>query len=78
VQQSWVNTPTFNGLYDERDPLVGYNPDGSARTMIIPQVPLSQSLKLPNFITLKGGAYFFLPSFSSLNFLASASVLVQH
>jgi Dyp-type peroxidase family len=78
VQQSWVNMPTFNGLYDERDPLVGHSPDGSPRTMIIPQVPLSQSLRLPNFVTLKGGAYFFLPSFSALNFLASESVQDQH
>jgi Dyp-type peroxidase family len=77
VQQSWVNTPTFNGLYDERDPLVGYNPDGSLRTMVIPQEPLSRRLNLPNIVTLKGGAYFFLPSFSALNFLAATSVQAQ-
>jgi Dyp-type peroxidase family len=77
VQQSWVNAPTFNGLYDERDPLVGYNPDGSDRTMILPHAPLSQRLSLPNFVTLKGGAYFFLPSLSALNFLAAASVQAQ-
>ncbi len=77
VQQSWVNAPTFNGLYDERDPLVGYNPDGSPRTMVISQDPLSRSLSLPNFVTLKGGAYFFLPSFSALNFLATTSVQAQ-
>ncbi|WP_404790487.1 Dyp-type peroxidase [Altericista sp. CCNU0014] len=71
VQQSWVNAPTFNGLYDERDPLVGYNPDGSLRTAIVPKEPLSQSLSLPNFVTLKGGAYFFLPSLSALTFLAT-------
>jgi Dyp-type peroxidase family len=70
VQQGWVNAPTFNGLYDERDPLVGYNPDGSDRTMIVPQDPLSKSLSLPNFVTLKGGAYFFLPSLCALSFLA--------
>lgn len=77
VQQSWVNAPTFNGLYDERDPLVGHNPDNSPRTMIVPQVPLSRRLSLPNFVTLKGGAYFFLPSLSALNFLAAASVQAQ-
>jgi Dyp-type peroxidase family len=71
VQQGWVNAPTFNGLYDERDPLVGYNPDGNHRTMIVPQDPLSKSLSLPNFVTLKGGAYFFLPSLSALKFLAA-------
>jgi Dyp-type peroxidase family len=71
VQQGWVNAPTFNGLYNERDPLVGYNPDGSNRTMIVPQDPLSKNLNLPNFVTLKGGAYFFLPSLSALGFLAA-------
>jgi Dyp-type peroxidase family len=71
VQQGWVNAPTFNGLYNERDPLVGYNPDGSNRTMIVPQDPLSKSLSLPNFVALKGGAYFFLPSLSALGFLAA-------
>jgi Dyp-type peroxidase family len=71
VQQGWVNAPTFNGLYNERDPLVGYNPDGSSRTMIVPKEPFSKSLSLPNFVTLKGGAYFFLPSLCALNFLAA-------
>jgi Dyp-type peroxidase family len=71
VQQGWVNAPTFNGLYDERDPLIGYNPDGSDRMMVVPQLPLSKRLSLPNFVTLKGGAYFFLPSLCALNFLAA-------
>lgn len=71
VQQSWVNNPTFNGLYDERDPLVGNSPDDSNCTLIVPQVPLSKTLSLPNFVTLKGGAYFFLPSLAALKFLAA-------
>jgi Dyp-type peroxidase family len=71
VQQTWVNNPTFNGLYNERDPLMGNNPDGSDRAMTIPQSPLCKTLGLPNFVTLKGGAYFFLPSLSALNFLAA-------
>jgi Dyp-type peroxidase family len=70
VQQTWINNPTFHGRYNERDPIIGYNPDGSERTMTIPQTPLCQHLNLPNFVTLKGGAYFFLPSLSALNFLA--------
>jgi Dyp-type peroxidase family len=78
VQQSWINAPTFNGLYDERDPLVGYNPDNSPRNMIVPQEPLSRKLCLPNFVSLKGGAYFFLPSLSALNFLAATSVQTPH
>ncbi|HEY9828141.1 MAG TPA: hypothetical protein V6D19_22110, partial [Stenomitos sp.] len=71
VQQSWVNAPTFNGLYNERDPLIGVMPDGGDRRMVIPKTPLCAQLNLPNFVTLKGGAYFFLPSLSALRFLAT-------
>jgi Dyp-type peroxidase family len=70
IQQTWVNNPAFNNLKDERDPLMGYNPDGSDRKMTIPQEPIAQKCSLPNFVTLKGGGYFFVPSLSALGFLA--------
>jgi Dyp-type peroxidase family len=66
IQQTWVNNPTFNGLYDERDPLIG-SPSGA---MTIPQEPVRQKINLPSFVQLKGGGYFFLPSLSALKFLA--------
>ena len=69
IQQSWVNNPNFHGLNNERDPLIGINPDGSARTMTVPDPLGRQSLNLPNFVSVKGGAYFFLPSISALKFL---------
>ena len=31
VQQNWLNNPCFGGLYDERDPLLGPQPDGGGR-----------------------------------------------
>jgi Dyp-type peroxidase family len=74
IQQTWINNPYFNNLHDERDPLVGYNPDGSDRKMTIPQEPVAQKCSMPNFVTLKGGGYFFVPSLSALRFLASVSV----
>lgn len=70
LQQSWVNNPKFHGLYEERDPLIGVNPDNSPRKMTVPDEDGAKTLSLPNFVTVKGGAYFFLPSLSGLTYLA--------
>lgn len=70
IQQTWINNPSFNNLQNERDPLVGYNPDSSDRKMTIPQDPIAEKCSLPNFVTLKGGGYFFVPSISALRYLA--------
>lgn len=69
LQQSWVNNPKFHGLYEERDPLIGVNPDNSPRTMTVPDPEGAKSLSLPNFVAVKGGAYLFVPSLSALNYL---------
>ena len=69
IQQSWLNHTKFNGLYDERDPLSSANPgDGM---MTIQAKPVRERLHgLPRFVTVRGGAYFFLPSIRALKFLA--------
>ena len=69
VQQTWLNNPKFNGLYNDKDPLLGDN-DGSGQ-MTIQRQPVRQRLtNLPRFVSVKGGGYFFLPSISALCFLA--------
>lgn len=71
LQQTWANNPRFNGLYDNKDPIIGDN-DGTS-PMTIPQCPVRRRVQnLPRFVTVKGGAYFFLPSVRSLTFLATA------
>jgi deferrochelatase/peroxidase EfeB len=66
----WVNDPTFKGLDNERDPIVG-NHDGTF-DMTIPKRPIRKRLQgLPAFTTIRGGAYFFLPGIRGLRFLAS-------
>src|SRR5438067_397340 len=61
VQHSWVNNPKFAELYDEPDPLVGYHPPG-ASNFSIPTDPVRLRLRnVPQFVTTRGGAYFFLP-----------------
>jgi Dyp-type peroxidase family len=69
VQQTWLNNPKFNGLYDDKDPVVGDN-DGTTG-MTIPRTPLRRTISgIPRFVHVKAGAYFFLPSVSALRFLA--------
>lgn len=69
IQQTWVNNGRFNGLLDDRDPLIGSN-DGPT-TMTIPTPPLRRRVHgLPRFVTVRGGGYFFLPSLTALRFVS--------
>jgi Dyp-type peroxidase family len=69
IQQSWMNNPKFNGLHDERDPLsTATTSDGM---LTIQAKPIRERIHgLPRFVTVRGGAYFFLPSIRALKFLA--------
>lgn len=71
IQQTWINSPKFGGLYDNKDPLVGDN-DGTGH-MTIPGLPVRQRVNgLPRFVRVRGGGYFFLPGLSALRFLAGS------
>jgi Dyp-type peroxidase family len=64
VQHSWCGNPKFAGLYDEGDPLLG---TGGERTFTIPDSPVRRRLTgLPQFVTTRGGAYFFLPGVAAV------------
>ena len=80
VQQTWVNNPVFGGLNGEVDPLIGNikkadpneDPNKCDAIFTVPADPLRTRVhKLERFVTVKGGAYFFLPSMSALRYLAS-------
>jgi Dyp-type peroxidase family len=75
VQHTWLNNPKFNGLYAETDPLVGDRLPGTigiTNTFTIPETPLRQRIKgLPQFVVVRGGAYFFLPGIRAIRYLAS-------
>ena len=72
VQQTWINSPSFNGLYDERDPMLGSSSSQKTGTMTIPRQPVRRRLSgLGSFVTVRGGAYFFLPSIKALRYLAT-------
>lgn len=70
LQNAWIINSKFNGLPDESDPLLGRSGafvirrNGGTRTRI---------LSLPQFVSVTGGAYFFLPGLRALRFLTSAA-----
>jgi Dyp-type peroxidase family len=69
VQQTWINNPKFDGLYDDVDPLVGAR---KAAVFTIQAAPVRRRvLGLPRFVSVRGGAYFFLPGMRALRYLAS-------
>lgn len=78
VQDSWMNDPSFNGLHDDVDPLLGQRGRFTAQeaqppatgTFTIPHDPVRIRVKgLPNFVRVRGGAYFFLPGLAALRYL---------
>lgn len=70
AQNVWINDKTFHELGNEHDPICGAQ-DGTL-DFTVPKRPIRKVHKgIPAFITLKGGAYFFLPGLNGLRYLAS-------
>ena len=67
VQHTWINNPKFAGLYEDPDPLLG--PAGG--TLTIQAKPVRRRVtSLPEFVSVHGGGYFFLPGVRALRYLA--------
>lgn len=77
LQNAWMASTKFSGLTGESDPLLG-------NRQAIPGCPVTSgftvqsdgSLRrritgLPRFVTVRGGAYFFLPSLRALRYIAN-------
>jgi Dyp-type peroxidase family len=70
VQHSWLVDPSFNGLTDQADPLMSA---GDQNQFVIPGDPVRRRCTgLPRFVSVAGGAYFFLPGLRALHFLAES------
>ena len=76
IQNAWLANPTFDGMSGETDPLLGNRlnfPAGhgtDAFTMPQASGPCRRISGLPQFVTVRGGGYFFLPGLRALRFLA--------
>jgi Dyp-type peroxidase family len=71
IQHSWVNDPYFNLLDDATDPVCGVRHDGGT-SFTAPGLPVRTRYQgLPQFVHVRGGAYFFLPGIGALRYLAS-------
>jgi Dyp-type peroxidase family len=73
IQQNWINNPAFAGLSGELDPLVGSRRGRHAQHQMftIASLPAPHRLQgLPEFVTVKGGQYFFMPGMRALAALA--------
>ena len=72
VQNAWLMSTKFDGLSEESDPLLGNRtPVGDARSRAISRFLGRHGVRrsiggLPQFVTVRGGAYFFLPSLRAL------------
>jgi Dyp-type peroxidase family len=70
IQQTWLSNPGFNGLFCEPDAIMG-NGDGDS-DVTIPMSPVRLRLKnVPILVTVMGGGYFFLPSLTALQRIAT-------
>ena len=80
VQNAWLMNAGFEGLRDEADALLGTRTAGtggrSCDTFTIPTAggAARRLYGLPDFSTVHGGAYFFLPGIRALRYLAGTSL----
>ena len=71
VNQNWINNSGFAGIQDERDPLVGRRDEGPNLFSVQGEPARVRKGPLQEFVTVKGGEYFFLPGIAALEYLAS-------
>lgn len=76
LQSAWIASTTFSALKGESDPLLG-NREGLAGCPATDGFTLQQDGRparrvrgLPQFVNVRGGAYFFLPGLRAIRYLA--------
>lgn len=77
LQNAWIMNSKFSGLNGESDPLLGgREPIAGCPVTDSFTLPGGDSVRrrvsgLPQFVTVRGGAYFFLPSLRALRYFAA-------
>ena len=69
LQQSWIGSPSFNGLANEPDPITANGCESGRFTIPQASGPL-QVEGLSQFVKAVGGGYFFLPGRRALRYLS--------
>ncbi len=78
LQNAWLRNTKFDGMSGEGDPLLGDREPTAARAatdaFTLPRANGARRriAPLPRFVTVRGGAYFFLPGLRALRYLAEA------
>jgi deferrochelatase/peroxidase EfeB len=77
IQREWMNYGNDFRQGNDRDPLLG-NRDGEARAIIQgdERTPPHVCRSLPQFITTRGGEYFFVPGLNALRLIGEGFVEV--
>jgi Dyp-type peroxidase family len=77
VQNAWIMNPKFNGLTDESDALlgnrtlIGGGPGANSFSLSKQRSAPRRITGLPQFVTVRGGAYFFLPGIRAVRYFSS-------
>ena len=80
VQGAWLASAKFAGLPTESDPLLGSREpllDGSPTNRFSrprESAPACITEGLPRFVTVRGGAYFFMPGLRALDFIVQQAI----
>ena len=75
IQTAWLMSTKFDGMTEESDPLLGNRAPVTGcpltNTFSVPQSGgiRNRALDLPQFVNVRGGAYFFLPGMRALRYL---------
>jgi Dyp-type peroxidase family len=79
LQNAWINSTKFSGLTGESDPLLGNRaaipgcPVTSDFTLQKSGGPRRRVSGMPQFVKVRGGAYFFMPGIKSLRYFGQAA-----
>lgn len=73
IQQTWMGSVKFHGLDAETDPIAVTGQAGTNGFTIPVRTGPVALAPMPNFVTLRGGGYFFVPGRQLLRYLASGA-----